>query len=95
MTPIAIDHFSQRIIGIGHPTIKDFEHASMVLDRFHSDFQYPELSEGYDKILYLKPSDHLSSQWLPEEITEVLSRLEKSTQRETPDGGGALTIATR
>ncbi|KAF9786487.1 AAA domain-containing protein, partial [Thelephora terrestris] len=62
----------------GHPTIKDFEQASMVLDRFHSDFRYPELSEGYDKILYLKPSDHPSSHWLAEEIEGVLTRLEKS-----------------
>ena len=84
---IAIHYFSQQSTGTGHPTIKNFEQASMVLDRFHSDFKYPELSEGYDKILYLKPSDHPSDHWLPEEIAAVLSRLEKSASQglETPN----------
>lgn len=63
----------------GHPTIKNFEQASMVLNRFHSQFQYPQLSEGYNKILYLKPSDHPSPRWSQDELEVVLSRLEEST----------------
>jgi hypothetical protein len=82
------------MLGTGHPTIKNFKQASMVLNRFHSEFKNPELSEGYNRILYLKPSDHPSSHWLPEEITAVLSRLEKSTPRglETPDGAETLAM---
>lgn len=81
MVLVAVDYFSEQIIGTGHPTIKNFEQASEVLERFHSDFRYPERNEGYDRILYLKPSDHSSSHWLPEEIAAVLSRLEKSKPR--------------
>lgn len=88
--PTAFDCFSQQFVGTGHPTIKNFNQASKVLNRFHSEFQYPELKEGYDKILYLKPSDHPSSRWLPEEITAVLSKLEKST----PTGAETLAMAT-
>ena len=72
------------ITGTGHPTIKDFETASGVLSRFYSDFRYPQSTEGYDKILYLKPSDHPSPHWSPEEIATILSKLEESTA----EGGG-------
>lgn len=86
------DHYPQPMIGVDHPTIKNFKQASKVLSRFHSQFQYPQLNEGYDNILYLKPSDHPSSHWSPGEVAAVLSSLEESTPRETSNGGGVLTV---
>ncbi|KAF9648901.1 P-loop containing nucleoside triphosphate hydrolase protein [Thelephora ganbajun] len=77
---------------VGHPTIKDFEQASEVLSQFYSQFQYPRLNEGYDNILYLKPSDHLSPHWSLDEVATILSRLEKSTSRDwrTSDEGAPV-----
>jgi len=94
-TPRFIDHSPQPTTGVGHPTIKDFEQASQVLSRFHSQFRYPRPDEGYDKILYLKPSDHPSPHWSPGEIAAILSRLEGSTPRGRGiSDGGTLTVGS-
>jgi len=94
-TPTTVDYCPQPITGVGHPTIKDFEHASQVLGRFCSQFRYPQPDEGYDNILYLKPSDHPSPRWSPAEIAAVLSRLEESMpQGRKVSDGGALTMGS-
>jgi len=81
--------------GVDHPTIKDFEHASQVLGRFCSQFRYPQPDEGYEKIMYLKPSDHPSDHWSPVEIAAVLSKLEESTPRgRRVSDGGILTTSS-
>lgn len=63
----------------------------MVLNRFHSQFQYPRPNEGYDSILYLKPSDHPSPHWSQGEIAMILSRLNKPTPRDQRMSGGGGT----
>ncbi|KAJ6581219.1 hypothetical protein B0H19DRAFT_1060857 [Mycena capillaripes] len=40
-----------------HPTIKNPEDALSILDRFSSQYRAPSPDEGYDKILYLQPSE--------------------------------------
>jgi len=79
----------------GHPTIKGFNQASKVLNLFHSQFQYPRPNEGYDSILYLKPSDHPSPHWSQGEIVAILNRLDKPAPREQsmPGGGGPPVIS--
>lgn len=76
-----IGRFSQPTSGTGHPTVNGFEQASQVLNRIQSQFRYPGTNEGYEKILYLEPSDHPSPHWSPDEVAVVLSRLEKSSPR--------------
>ena len=94
-TPTPVDYCPQPILGVGHPTIKDFEHASQVLGRFCSQFRYPQPDEGYDNILYLKPSDHPSPHWSSAEIAAVLSRLEESVPRgRRVSDGGAVTAGS-
>ncbi|KAJ7257925.1 P-loop containing nucleoside triphosphate hydrolase protein [Mycena haematopus] len=40
-----------------HPTIKNPDEALSILDRFSSQFRAPSEEEGYDRILYLQPSE--------------------------------------
>ncbi|KAJ6485905.1 P-loop containing nucleoside triphosphate hydrolase protein, partial [Mycena sanguinolenta] len=40
-----------------HPTIKDPVDALSILDRFSSQYRAPSKEEGYDRILYLQPSE--------------------------------------
>lgn len=61
-----------------HPTIRDPQHGMSILARFASEFQLPSPGEGYDHILYLKPSDHPSPEYTRDEILSILSRLRTS-----------------
>ncbi|KAJ7460609.1 P-loop containing nucleoside triphosphate hydrolase protein [Mycena latifolia] len=40
-----------------HPTIKNPEDALSILDRFSSQYCAPSNSEGYDRMIYLQPSE--------------------------------------
>ncbi|KAJ7132105.1 P-loop containing nucleoside triphosphate hydrolase protein [Mycena epipterygia] len=40
-----------------HPTIKNPEDALSILDRFSSQYRAPSENEGYDRIIYLQPSE--------------------------------------
>ncbi|KAJ7918753.1 P-loop containing nucleoside triphosphate hydrolase protein [Mycena leptocephala] len=40
-----------------HPTIKNPEDALSILDRFSSQYRAPSADEGYNRILYLQPSE--------------------------------------
>ncbi|KAJ7636057.1 hypothetical protein DFH06DRAFT_1003017 [Mycena polygramma] len=40
-----------------HPTIKSPEDALSILDRFSAQYRAPSQEEGYDRILYLQPSE--------------------------------------
>ncbi|KAI6125405.1 hypothetical protein EDD16DRAFT_457379 [Pisolithus croceorrhizus] len=62
-----------------HPTIKDPRHGMSILANFASEFQLPSPDEGYDNILYLKPSDHPSPEYTRDEILSILTRLRAST----------------
>ncbi|KAF7370845.1 hypothetical protein MSAN_00718200 [Mycena sanguinolenta] len=45
------------LLGTEHPTIKNPEDALSILDRFSSQYRPPSEEEGYDRILYLQPSE--------------------------------------
>jgi predicted kinase len=62
-----------------HPTIKDPQQGQSILARFASDLQFPQPNEGYDHILYLKPSDHPRPEYTSEDIGLILQRLQSST----------------
>ncbi|KAI6016001.1 AAA domain-containing protein [Pisolithus microcarpus] len=61
-----------------HPTIKDPQHGVSILANFASQFQLPSPEEGYDHILYLKPSDHPSPEYTRDEILSILTQLRAS-----------------
>lgn len=50
------DEFLTRL-GTEHPTIKNPEDALSILDRFSSQYRAPSADEGYNRILYLQPSE--------------------------------------
>ncbi|KAG2070241.1 hypothetical protein BDR04DRAFT_1054574 [Suillus decipiens] len=62
-----------------HPTIKDPQQGQSILARFASDLQFPQPNEGYDHILYLKPSDHPRAEYTSEDIGLILQRLQASS----------------
>jgi hypothetical protein len=64
--------------GRGHPTIKSPEEGLTVLARFAKDFQYPIPIEGYNRILYIKPSDHPSPVYSHSEVADILKRVSDS-----------------
>ena len=49
-----------------------------MLSRFAADFRQPAADEGYQKILYLKPSDHASSVYSQSDIAMILRRVQDS-----------------
>ena len=64
--------------GEDHPTIKDVETGRRVLARFASTFEDPSMHEGFDRILRIKPSDHLSSMYTRGDILDILHRVQMS-----------------
>ncbi|KAH9479653.1 Transcription factor bHLH140 [Psilocybe cubensis] len=67
-----------------HPTIKSPEQGLSILSRFYADFQYPATHEGFQRILYVKPSDHSSPVYTRSDITETLMRVKSSSLIPTP-----------
>lgn len=61
-----------------HPTIKTPEQGLSVLSRFAADFRQPVGDEGYQRILYVKPSDHPSSVYSRSDIAVILQRVQDS-----------------
>ncbi|ETW79084.1 hypothetical protein HETIRDRAFT_240447, partial [Heterobasidion irregulare TC 32-1] len=61
-----------------HPTIKDVDTGRRVLARFASTFEDPSTHEGFDRILKVKPSDHLSSMYTRGDILDILHRVQTS-----------------
>jgi len=51
----------------------------MILSRFASDFQRPAAHEGFHRILYVKPSDHISPVYSRSDITAILLRVQNSS----------------
>lgn len=49
-----------------------------MLSRFAADFRQPAADEGYQKILYVKPSDHPSSVYSRSDIAVILRRVQDS-----------------
>lgn len=49
-----------------------------MLSRFAADFRQPAADEGYQKILYVKPSDHPSSLYSRSDIAVILHRVQDS-----------------
>lgn len=64
-----------------------------ILSRFASDFQHPNAREGYDRIIYVKPSDHPSASYSCEDISAFLHRVRNSppVARSAPRGTWAQT----
>jgi hypothetical protein len=62
-------------LGTGHPTITSPELGLRVLHGFANDFRPPTADEGFDRILYLRPSDHASPSYTAEEIDSILIRI--------------------
>jgi hypothetical protein len=69
---------SRPCAGKFHPTIKSVEEGLSVLSHFSSVFQPPASSEGYDRILSLKLSDHTSPLYTYEDISSILRRIRDS-----------------
>jgi len=61
-----------------HPTIKSPEQGLSVLARFANDFQYPTPLEGYNRVLYIHPSDHPSPVYSRSEVADILKRVRDS-----------------
>ncbi|KAJ6496799.1 P-loop containing nucleoside triphosphate hydrolase protein [Mycena vulgaris] len=57
-----------------HPTIKNPEDALSILDRFSSQYRAPSANEGYDRIIYLQPSEQEVSYSHPS-LAAILCRL--------------------
>jgi hypothetical protein len=64
--------------GTSHPTIKDPVQGLSVLARFSSDFESPSSSEGYDRLVLLKPQEQ-SQTYDSNDIASILQRLRNST----------------
>ncbi|KAF8801306.1 hypothetical protein BYT27DRAFT_7115205 [Phlegmacium glaucopus] len=62
----------------GHPTINGPEEGLSILARFANDLQYPAPYEGYNRILYVKPSDHSSPVYSRSEVADILTRVRDS-----------------
>ncbi|KIK07773.1 hypothetical protein K443DRAFT_128883 [Laccaria amethystina LaAM-08-1] len=62
-----------------HPTIKSPEQGLSVLERFAADFVSPASHEGYQRILYVKPSDLPSPPYARADIAAVLQRVATSS----------------
>ncbi|TFL01893.1 AAA domain-containing protein, partial [Pterulicium gracile] len=62
-----------------HPTIRSVEQGLAVLSRFANDYRPPQPREGYQRIVYLKPSDHPSSVYTFESLSEILRRVRTSS----------------
>lgn len=67
------------MIGTSHPTIKTPEQGLSVLSRFATDFEQPTLHEGYDRIISLKHTDHISPVYSRSEIAAILRRVYDSS----------------
>jgi len=61
-----------------HPTIKSPQQGLSVLSRFATDFRRPTPDEGYQRILYVKPSDQLSPIYSRSDIGVILHRVQDS-----------------
>lgn len=71
--------YSRLALGTSHPTIKSVEQGLYVLSRFAADFEEPIPQEGYDRIISLKPADHLSPVYSRSEVAAILQRLYDSS----------------
>ncbi|KAF9462951.1 P-loop containing nucleoside triphosphate hydrolase protein [Collybia nuda] len=58
-----------------HPTIKNPEQGTSVLSRFAADFEQPSPHEGYDRVISLKHTDHLSPVYSRSDIAAILRRV--------------------
>ncbi|KAF8899607.1 AAA domain-containing protein [Gymnopilus junonius] len=61
-----------------HPTITSPELGMSVLSRFAADFEHPAPHEGYERILYVKPSDHPFPVYTRSDITSILQRVQNT-----------------
>jgi len=57
-----------------HPTIKNPEDALSILDRFSSQYRAPSKDEGYDRVLYLQPSEQ-EVVYSPSTLAAILQRV--------------------
>jgi len=58
-----------------HPTIKSTEQGLSVLARFAAEFEHPRPDEGYERIIYLKASDHLGPIYSRSDVSAILRRV--------------------
>ncbi|KAK7031374.1 P-loop containing nucleoside triphosphate hydrolase protein [Favolaschia claudopus] len=58
----------------GHPTIASPQDGLEILDRFSSLYRPPSAAEGYDRILYLQPSEQ-EMVYSPSSLTAILQRV--------------------
>ncbi|KAI3600481.1 hypothetical protein WG66_001799 [Moniliophthora roreri] len=63
---------------ISHPTIKSPEQGLSVLQRFATDFQSPQPSEGFDRILCLNTTVFPTPIFSRSDIAEILQRVRNS-----------------
>ncbi|KAF7356848.1 hypothetical protein MVEN_01020500 [Mycena venus] len=57
-----------------HPTIPNPEDALSILERFSSQYRAPSEDEGYDRILYLQPSEQ-EVVYIPTTLAAILQRV--------------------
>ncbi|KAJ7224470.1 P-loop containing nucleoside triphosphate hydrolase protein [Mycena pura] len=58
----------------GHPTIQNATDALSILDRFSSQYRAPTADEGYDRILYLQPTEQ-ELVYSPSSLAAILRRV--------------------
>ncbi|KAJ7493460.1 P-loop containing nucleoside triphosphate hydrolase protein [Mycena galericulata] len=70
----------------GHPTIHDPEAALSILERFSSQYRAPSEDEGYDRIIYLKPSEQEIS-YSHSSLATILHRVRDAPSVPPPSAG--------
>ncbi|KAJ7453979.1 P-loop containing nucleoside triphosphate hydrolase protein [Mycena galericulata] len=73
----------------GHPTIHDPEAALSILERFSSQYRAPSEDEGYDRIIYLKPSEQEIS-YSHSSLATILHRVRDAPSVPPPSVGPAV-----
>lgn len=61
-----------------HPTISSPEQGYEILYRFKSGYSLPTASEGFNRILRIRPSDHPSSHYTKDDLEAILTRIANS-----------------
>ncbi|KAL1746814.1 hypothetical protein HDZ31DRAFT_80953 [Schizophyllum fasciatum] len=70
--------------GTGHPTVHTVDKALELLDRFSSMYRQPEPHEGYQRLIYLRPSDHDAPEYTGPDVENILRRLRDAPPVQAP-----------
>ncbi|KAJ7695099.1 P-loop containing nucleoside triphosphate hydrolase protein [Mycena rosella] len=77
-----------------HPTIKNPEDALSILERFSSQYRAPSANEGYDRIIYLQPSEQEAS-YSRSSLAAILRRVRDAPSTAASVGPAVSQPSTR